>query len=139
MKFLKLIFTVFLIFMAAYLGRFFPKKSQDIWRDIYFFWWYLFFFVCQLNLHLVIVQKKVQISQKKSRYHLNFWTSEPNFGIKRGYQKKSSEWLLNFSWEKKNNLYIFSEKWRKKIPNSSEWVPCKLFRGKKIRYLCPVF
>ena len=63
----------------------FAQKKVRIYGVIsIFFWWYLVFF-CQLNLQLVIVQKKVQISQKKSRYHLNFWTSGPNFGIKRGY------------------------------------------------------
>ena len=39
-----------------------------------------------------------------------------------------SEWLANFSWEKK--IQNREEK-KQKLPKSSEWVPPNLFRGKK--------
>ena len=46
-----------------------------------------------------------------------------------------SEWLANFSWEKKKTACFFffpkSGEKKPKLPKSSEWVPPNLFRGKK--------
>ena len=54
-----------------------PKKKSG-----YMEWYLIFFsdiwtFFCQIKLRLKIVEKKVQISKKKSRYHFKFWTSGP--------------------------------------------------------------
>ena len=46
---------------------------------------------------------------------------------------QSSEWRANFSWEKKNTAGKKNKtgKKKQKMPKTSEWVPCKLFRVKK--------
>ena len=65
----------------------FAQKKVRIYDVIAVFFGDSWTFFWQIKLRLQIVQKKVQLSEKKSSYHFLFWTSVPYFGIKRGYQK----------------------------------------------------
>jgi len=45
-----------------------------------------------------------------------------------------SEWLANFYRKKKIQLFFFEnadQKQNNKMPKTSEWVPCRVFREKK--------
>ena len=129
-------------FLEKFIFWHFWGKIEWVSKKLYFFFRGCIFFFRPLKTS-EWVGSKLFLGKKKYTFLLgkkNTPQKCKNTFLPRGAAAQPSEWLSNYSWEKKIHLYFFSSRNAEKkihdFPKTSEWVALNFSREKKIRYLC---